>query len=187
MVLHEIFVNELRKRDTEYNSKSLPEKYANIAEYLDFKRRVWDVKHPNQPEPSSWFPSNTSATHGDDGENTADMDEDIVMGAQIQSLNCPITLQLLENPVRNDKCPHVYSRDAIKELVRQSRGACPCPVAGCNAIVTMQGVRDDKVMARKVRQERIRLEEREQQAAVDVQDVGEEGSMLMDDDVKFEG
>lgn len=108
------------------------------------------------------------------------------MGAQIQSLKCPITLTLLENPVRNDKCPHVYSFDAIKELVRQGRGHCKCPVSGCSAVVTMKGVREDKVTARKVREERKRIEEREQEGRAKVQEVGEDSSMMIDEDVKFE-
>jgi len=176
----------VRKRDAEYNSKPPAEKYANISEYQDFKRRVWDVKHPNQPEPSSWFTLDATAP-GADTADADDEDEDIVMGAQIQSLKCPITLTLLENPVRNDKCPHVYSLDAIKELVKQGRGHCTCPVAGCSAVVTMKGVREDKVMARKVREERIRIEEREQEGRGEVQEVGEGSSMMIDEDVKFEG
>ncbi|KAL7556574.1 hypothetical protein ACA910_016216 [Epithemia clementina (nom. ined.)] len=50
---------------------------------------------------------------------------------------CPITAQVLENPVRNKVCGHVYSRKGIELLLQQMRQRkatvkCPCPVAGCN-------------------------------------------------------
>jgi E3 SUMO-protein ligase NSE2 len=151
MALHEIYVNETINRDKQYNSKSAEEKYANVAEFMDFKRRVWDVHHPNIPQPASWFAS-------DSGQGS--IDDDIVVDQEIQSLKCPITLMLLEKPVRNSTCPHVYSLDAIKELARHSYGECECPVAGCPAIVRMEQLREDKVMARKVREEKSREDER---------------------------
>lgn len=176
--MQEIFINETTKQDEQYNAKTAEEKYANVAEFLDFKRRVWDVHHPNIPQPDTWFPSNSGNTD----------DDDIVVDQEIQSLKCPITLQLLEKPVRNTNCPHVYSLDAIRELVRHGHGRCNCPVAGCTAKVSMDSVREDKVMARKIREEKARVEERAAETSMEVQELPEEMSEIMydDEDVKVQ-
>jgi len=123
--------------------------------------------------PENWFTSTGS-------------DDDIVIDQEIQSLKCPITLQLLEKPVKNVNCPHVYSLDAIKELVRQAGGRCHCPVSGCQKEVTMKGVREDKVMARKVREEIVRQEERADEERMDFQEITE-GEITMMEDMKSEG
>ena len=165
-------------QNRQYNAKSPEEKYAHVAEYQDFKRGVWDINHKNIPQPESWF---TTAT--------ANENDDIVVGQEIQSLNCPITLTLLEKPVRNTKCVHVYSLEAIRELVRQGGGKCKCPVSGCVEEVVMERVREDKVMERKVREERRRREERSTEGWGDALEVNEGISEIdfEDEDVKFKG
>lgn len=86
--------------------------------------------------------------------------------------------------MRNTNCPHIYSLDAISELLRQGGGGCSCPVSGCAAQVRMDRLREDKVMARKVREERAREEERGER---DVQDLGDMSEIIDDDeDVKVE-
>ena len=176
VALNEIYMNDVQKRDTQYTAKSAKEKYGSASEWLDFKRRVWDIKHENQPPPEDWFGNRTT-------------DDDIVLDQEIQSLKCPITLTLLEKPVRNTTCPHVYSLEAIRELVRQGRGSCACPVAGCQARVSMNSVKEDKVMERKIREERAREEERAVDRSRDFQELSEEMSEVIyeDDDVKLEG
>jgi SUMO ligase MMS21 Smc5/6 complex component len=181
MEVHETFVSTTRALGVAYNDKTPMEKYANVSQYMDFKRGVWDVNHEHQNPPESWFVDANGA------EEEEEEDDDLVMGKAIQSLKCPITLMFLEKPVRNTLCPHVYSLDAIKELVRQGRGSCECPVPGCDAHVTMAGVKEDKGMARKVRQERAREEEREALGGRDAEAVGDETEIYgEDDDVKEE-
>ena len=172
--LHEIYINEVQGRDALNAGKSPAEKFGNVSEFLDFKRRVWDVKHANQPAPPSWFPATGNA-------EAEVVDDDLIIGQEIQSLKCPITLSLLENPVRNNNCPHVYSLDAIKELVRQGHGQCKCPVAGCMADVTLKSVREDKAMARRVELEKNRLEERMDEGPDEVHEITEGTSMIIED------
>ena len=86
--------------------------------------------------------------------------------------------------MRNTDCPHVYSLEAIRELVRHGRGRIGCPVAGCGAQVSMGSVKEDKAMARRVRVERERILE-EGRGEREGEDVGEE-SMVVDEDVKME-
>jgi Zinc-finger of the MIZ type in Nse subunit len=49
-------------------------------------------------------------------------------------LKCPVTSQLLVDPVKNRVCGHIYSRENIVGLINQlgkNRRAKRCPVAGC--------------------------------------------------------
>ena len=147
-----------------------------MAEFLDFKRRVWYINHQTQPPPASWFQ-----------DSSGNEDDDIVLDHETQSLKCPITLVILDKPVRNATCPHVYSLDAIRELVRHGNGMCKCPVAGCGAMVTMSQVREDKVMARKIRIERAREEENAVGGGRAVEEVVDGPSDNMYDDIKVEG
>ena len=124
----------------------------------------------------SWFATGTELE-----------DDDIVVGQVIQSLKCPITLSLLEEPVRNSKCPHVYSKAAIMEMLRRGQGRIPCPVAGCGADVTKIQLSEDKVMARKVREEKARREEASELTRPEVQDITEGTSeIIYEEDIKVE-
>jgi SUMO ligase MMS21 Smc5/6 complex component len=166
----------LKSLDAAYAAKTPREKYENIAEYRDFKRGVWDIHHKNQPPPISWFVS----------PDTAMEDDDVVVDQEIQSLKCPLTLVLLEKPVRNKQCPHVYSLDAIKQVIKNSGGSCVCPISGCGTIVTLNSIREDKAMARKVRDEKERLEEAAAEGMRDVQDLYTDGTQTMYEDIKIE-
>lgn len=73
-------------------------------------------------------------TLGDTDDTTLeDNDIAIVHQSGTQStLNCPITTVLLEEPVKNKACGHVYSHAAILNMIHQQRrGSCKCPVVGC--------------------------------------------------------
>jgi len=157
--------------DAEYNEKTPEQKYANVSQFQDFKRMVWEAKH-DEPAPESWFSTGVEEEE----------DDDLVMGQAVQSLKCPIMLVLLDKPVRNTLCPHVYSLDAIKELVKQGRGSCECPVPGCDARVSMAGVKEDKVMARKVKEEKAREEEREMLGGREAEAVGDETEIVYGED-----
>lgn len=132
---------------------------------------VWEAKH-DEPAPESWFSTGVEEEE----------DDDLVMGPAAQSLKCPITLVLLEKPVRNTSCRHVYSLDAIKELVKQGRGRCECPVPGCGAYVNMAGLKEDKVMARKVQEEKAREEEREMLGGREAEMVGDDTEIVYGED-----
>lgn len=58
-------------------------------------------------------------------------------------LKCPITQAPLDDPVKSVACGHTYSRAAILVFIKKKRGKCPCPVAGCAAEVTADGLEAD--------------------------------------------
>lgn len=100
------------------------EKKANIDLSINKQidvhlRRLWAIHHEGQVFPK-------------------DANNDIaILESAIQSNICPITRAELDNPVQNQSCGHVYSRDAIEAMAKTSlhhrwkTGAFPCPVVGC--------------------------------------------------------
>ena len=73
-----------------------------------------------------------SKTTGDD-----DDDDDLEMvggdaALDANKLKCPITTMLLDQPLRNTVCNHVYSKAGIDQLLKGAgRRKVGCPVAGC--------------------------------------------------------
>lgn len=72
------------------------------------------------------------------------------------------------------------------ELIRHGRGQIKCPVAGCGANVTEKQLKEDKVMARKIREEKAREEERVVTARPDALEVSEGMSDIIYEDIKAE-
>lgn len=81
------------------------------------------MQHPNEPMP---------------GE-----DEDIMVApSAVNQFVCPITKAPFVNPMRNTKCGHVYSHDAIMQMLHR-KPYIACPVAGCAGNVTKSDLEHD--------------------------------------------
>ena len=88
---------------------------------------------------------------GNNQEEEADGDEDMVMvSSQVQTV-CPVTRKEMVRPVRNTACGHVYDREGIEALMMQN-AATRCPVVGCRnpAIVLPHNLQDDKQTKRAI-------------------------------------
>ncbi|XP_049862192.1 E3 SUMO-protein ligase NSE2-like [Schistocerca gregaria] len=59
----------------------------------------------------------------------SEKDEIVMTDAQINIID-PITMTVLENPVRNRLCNHVYSKKSIQSLLKKPK-QLKCPVVGC--------------------------------------------------------
>ena len=72
-----------------------------------------------------------------------------------RSMKCPITLMLFVEPVKSTRCPHVFTKTAITEMIQRSKGrkAVQCPVAGCDKILSADDLVPDKVMERRLERE----------------------------------
>lgn len=83
-----------------------------------------------------------------------------------QNYKCPMTSKLMEDPVKNKVCGHVYSREGIDVWMKSRRNDHPCPVTGCtNQSVTPGQLEDDAFTARLVkRYKRQQDKETEQRA-----------------------
>lgn len=78
------------------------------------------------------------------------------------SLKCPMTGTLFENPLRNKVCGHVYSKAGF-EMMLQTRNR-KCPVVGClNQNVTRAQLEEDYEMEMRVKRYKNRIQ-REKQA-----------------------
>ena len=94
------------------------------------------------------------------------------------ALVCPITLTLLEKPVRNKLCKHLYSRDAILTQInfhsRRKGTRCKCPVSGCaNENVTKDQLEDDReteILVRRQKHLAQSQQSRMSQMAIDADD-----------------
>lgn len=121
-------------------------RYGTVPEYKDFKRRIWDVRHPEDAMPpmEKWF--------GEDENDGLQEDEDIIIEREKQSLNCPITTNRLEEPFISNVCDHVFSKTAIMELINRSPNKeIKCPVPGCNKNLSAGVMQRDKLIERRLR------------------------------------
>jgi SUMO ligase MMS21 Smc5/6 complex component len=90
---------------------------------------------------------------------------------------------LFEEPCRNKKCGHVYSREAILNYLKtqqRNRRPCKCPTAGCdNLHVTEDQLEKDAMLEIAVNRERRRIDkqrlDRASQASQVEDDDDEEG------------
>jgi hypothetical protein len=98
-----------------------------------------------------------------------------------EALKCPIMGKLFRDPVRSKVCGHIYSRQGIEQLLRQSghRASVRCPVAGCsNSALTSAQLEEDHEAAMKVRrQKRREANEREQRMTQAIYEDSDEEEM----------
>jgi len=102
--------------------------------YTEFKKKIWLINHPDEPM--------------QDEENEGLM----VMSSAGENTICPITRKDFEEPVKNPVCGHVYTKEAIIQVIRTKRGrSVTCPVAGCRAPVNEKSLEPDVEMERKLK------------------------------------
>ena len=151
-------VAEGRKRD--YRDLADVDRYGESPPYEEFKRRVFGLQFPEED-----YPGTTSFfRHGGGGG------EELTYRIK-RTLKCPITMTLFQHPVRSKVCVHVFSRDAVMEMIQRNRGAIDCPVAGCDHVLTKDTLERDRVMERRVREQE---EEEERNGEVLSSENGEE-------------
>jgi hypothetical protein len=118
----------------------------------DIRSKLGEKEPPKKRKPGK--------RSGDDDDDDDDLE---VINSGTQSLKCPMTAMLFEDPVRNKQCGHVYSRNGIEQLL-QTNGSKACPVAGCvNHRVEREQLEEDLEMAMKVRKFKRREAKEKQQ------------------------
>ncbi|KAG0348180.1 hypothetical protein BG004_005836 [Podila humilis] len=154
---HEILKSEIkhqnnkRKQDQKQTARNMD------RALLDFRTKVWEYNHPQEPLPSA------SVSSGAGGDDDDDDEMEIVMTGDSgqQNLKCPLTTKLLENPVTSSSCKHSFSKEAIMSML-QSQRQTMCPYHGCNRPITVGMLLPNKALARKVERERLIQEEMDQ-------------------------
>lgn len=142
----------------QFRDLSAWERYGTNKAFDEFKRRVFDIERPEEDYPgtASFFQGRRVAGGGADGGDGNNEDEDDDDGFEMtyrtkRNLKCPITMMTFEHPLRSKVCVHIYSRDAVMEMLRRNRGTIKCPVAGCDATLTATSLVRDRVTERRVR------------------------------------
>ncbi|KAJ4322327.1 hypothetical protein N0V94_002436 [Neodidymelliopsis sp. IMI 364377] len=169
----EMFTDRLERKKNEYTSLSLTTRYAKHNDYRDFKRVVHDARYGETAvlgHEDTWFTEAgepaLGVTRPRDGD--FDSDDDIVMDKATISTKCPITFQQFKDPYTSNKCPHTFEKNAILDMIRHSgsnfgRGgtkSVACPIPGCDQQLSVEDLRSDPILVRKIkRMQRVELEE----------------------------
>ncbi|KAJ1330416.1 hypothetical protein BSLG_009550 [Batrachochytrium salamandrivorans] len=104
--------------------------------YDGFRHALWEVRNPGVP-------------FGQAASAAANEDEDVVMTTQTVSYKCPITLQIMVNPVTSRVCKHSFS-DAIFQSFTSGVAFIVCPIAGCDKNIRAADLKPDAALKRKV-------------------------------------
>ncbi|KAI5211470.1 hypothetical protein AUEXF2481DRAFT_104863 [Aureobasidium subglaciale EXF-2481] len=177
-----IFNDRLTRAHNRYTARTMTDRYSKNNHYIGFKNITHDARWDNEvnpvPPPHLWFKEDLPA-HGQTPPGAQDSDDDLQIARETISTKCPITLQEFRDPVTSAKCPHTFEREAITSMIDmptnivRSDGAraVQCPVAGCQSILTLQELRSDPVLKRKI----ARLQKANRDAEEDSDEEGEAG------------
>ncbi|KAM0561106.1 hypothetical protein ACHAPJ_003607 [Fusarium lateritium] len=178
------------QKESEYTSLSAHQRYALNNDYAGFKKLWHDAmageEGPPLPDASRWFTSDgnpvMSGTAAGPGAADDDEDDDIAVAREVISINCPLTLQPMQDPYTNRNCKHTFEKAALLEYLPM-RGESQCPQAGCSQ--TFSRARfdhefyQDQAMMRRIK----RVRQAQEQHDMDVDEDDGEG----DDDVRVRG
>jgi len=106
----------------------------------------------------------------------------------LQKIKCPLTMQIMSDPVRSKMCGHSYDRDAIVHHItsslksRKKNARAKCPFPGChNTNMKLEELEDDPETAMRIRRYKKR------QSAVAKQEGSNDNSFLdVEDDDEAE-
>ena len=136
----QMFAKARQDQADEYARLTAHARYALNNDYIQFKRTWHDARHPEEdvplPDASRWFGPDgepviktTKVAVEDDAE-----DDDLVVGRQVRSLKCPLSLQTIKEPFTSSKCSHTFDKANILDFIQSSGGRARCPVAGCDQV-----------------------------------------------------
>ncbi|KAG6376960.1 hypothetical protein JVT61DRAFT_995 [Boletus reticuloceps] len=152
----ETYENEVKRRVGEHENKTTRQKYASNDVYVEFKQGIYEVQNPGE-----MIPPINDLVQREDGDPSDDEDE-LEVGGVTQDYKCPITLVILEEPMTSTLCGHSYSRAAIQEFLRAGRTGQLCPASGCNKRITMDNLRVDKELEKRIKIAMRRQRQREE-------------------------
>ncbi|KIJ64447.1 hypothetical protein HYDPIDRAFT_28392 [Hydnomerulius pinastri MD-312] len=157
----ETYEKEVKHKMTEFRNKTTRQKYASTDAYVQFKQGIYEVQNPGLAIP----PINDLVPR-EDGD-ASDDDDELEIGGVTQDYKCPITLVILENPMTSEVCKHSYSEVAIRDYLKSARGGKPCPASGCNNKITMDQLKADKDLEKRVKLAARRAQRQEEDSDAD--------------------
>ncbi|KAI6649798.1 hypothetical protein LOD99_6587 [Oopsacas minuta] len=90
---------------------------------------------------------------GEQGGAPERLEGDLLLSQVQVSTICPLTQQQLRSPMKNTRCGHVYSRQAILAHIRAKKGGAQCPASGCAAGVVIDELSADREMENRMKRE----------------------------------
>lgn len=146
-VVKENFADSIiAKLDSETHSEeSVSAMLAGDAALLYISNAKFVLDHPEDPLPDDLA------------------DDDVAISGGKISLKDPLSLNYFVDPVLSRKCQHVYEKEHIFQLL-EAQLPLDCPVTGCAARLLRADLREDKLMALRVKVHLARTKKRDQQA-----------------------
>ncbi len=140
--LGQMFGAARKEQADEYAKLTTHQRYGLNNDYIQFKRTWHDAQHQNDeiplPDATRWFDQSGEPIIQLFDEATAeqaeDEDDDLVVEREVRSFKCPLSLQWIQEPYSNRKCPHTFDKANILGYLKGSHGTANCPVAGCNRV-----------------------------------------------------
>ncbi|RYP10048.1 hypothetical protein DL764_000906 [Monosporascus ibericus] len=162
---------EKKKMADDYAAKTMYERYALNNDYIGFKRLAHDAIYGTDgkplPDPSRWFTQNGGQADEDD-------DEDLVIAEESVSINCPLSMRVMEDPYTCNKCKHTFDKASLHSFFGGRRVIKNCPQTGCRVEgLTLDDFSPDPIMLRKIKRART------DQVKADVDDEDEEDNGLV--------
>ena len=191
-----VYKERVHTRMNAYRAQTSRKRYSKHPAYIEFKSRIWEVEHEGAMPP---LVDLLPAEHGDrevdvsgirrhddhDADGLArgvtidnEDDDEIVMGGTVRQFRCPITADILRDPVIHAPCQHAYSREALASYMAQApgrHGSVRCPAAGCQHVLMRSAIHEAPSLKRRVaryerqllRREELRREQQEATAVLD--------------------
>ncbi|BGP15139.1 hypothetical protein JCM10213_005400 [Rhodosporidiobolus nylandii] len=156
--INKLYEGKVAEPLQKFRSQTTRQRFLKHREYRAHLEVLWEnlTSGAGVPNVKRFIPRE------DDDEE--DSDEEIEIGAQQGNFVCPITLAAFEDPYTSTICPHSFSGDAIKEMVKQNGGKVKCPVAGCPKTLTLAQLEPDAGLARRTEAHQRRVKEGRTQA-----------------------
>ncbi|XP_046995243.1 E3 SUMO-protein ligase NSE2-like [Schistocerca americana] len=125
--------DEMIRTTKRIESKKKKATTGDSSEVESFKKlyeRLLNEEAANRQNPKRHqMYSRLEKTIKDSVDRVSEKDDIVMTDAQINIID-PITMTVLENPVRNRLCNHVYSKKSIQSLLKKPK-QLKCPVVGC--------------------------------------------------------
>jgi hypothetical protein len=147
-----------------YELKSLSLRYAEHNDYISFKRSVFEARNGMEaalPHPSTWFKQRGGSPLPGTAMQVDDSDDDVQLTREKISTKCPLSLMEMKEPISNKACQHICEASVLREYLntapwagpagRMAKYSKPCPAGGCNAIINIKDLYEDKAMIRRIK------------------------------------
>lgn len=87
------YKDEVRDRLDAYNKQTSRKKYAKNTDYENFRNTLWVAKEEGP------MPTMKDLIPAEDGDENDEEDDDFTMGGETQNFRCPLTANVLEDPL----------------------------------------------------------------------------------------